>query len=76
MLHLIALVQHGHCCFFLPCDCGKHFDLCAGWQEVPLSAAAHLSVLAWTEVELLTPELHSYFFPRQIKKINTVTTIP
>lgn len=42
MLHLIALVQHGHYFFFLPCDCGMHFDLCAGWQEVPLSAAAHL----------------------------------
>ena len=41
MLHLIVLVKHGDY-FVLPCDCGMHFDLCAGWQEVLLSAAAHL----------------------------------
>lgn len=42
MLHLTALVQHGRFLFYsLPCDCGMHFDLCAGWQEVPLFAAAH-----------------------------------
>lgn len=52
--------------FILPCGCGTHFDWCAGWQEVPLYAAAHQSVLAWTAVESLTPGLQSYSFPRKI----------
>lgn len=52
--------------FFLPCGCGRQFDWCAGWQEVPWSAAAHLQVLAWTGVEWPTPKLQPYSSPMQI----------
>lgn len=65
MLNVMTLVKYGHS-IFLPCGCGMHFDWYAGWQEVPLYAAAHQSVLAWTAVESLTPALQSYSFPGKI----------